>query len=97
MKIQGNVKSDLGQIKKKKSKIKIKKLNKCYAKCWVIFWFRRNNYWFFRDYSFLPSKAKYKAKYERGIKILVAKQMLQRLVIALEQVKAYNTSENLLN
>ena len=43
------------------------------------------------------SEAKYKAKYGRGLKILSTKQMLQRLPIALAQVKAGNTSENLLN
>ena len=31
------------------------------------------------------------------MKILASKQMLQRLLIALAQVKAGNTSENLLN
>ena len=43
------------------------------------------------------SEAKQKAKYGRGLKILSTKQMLQRLPIALAQVKAENTSENLLN
>ena len=52
---------------------------------------------FLRDYSFLLSEAKYKAKYEEGLKILTPKQMLQRLPIALAQVKAGNTSGNLLN
>ena len=33
----------------------------------------------------------------KGIEILTAKQMLQRLPIALVQVKEGNTSENLLN
>ena len=33
----------------------------------------------------------------KGIEILTAKQMLQRLPIALAQVKEGNTSENLLN
>ena len=33
----------------------------------------------------------------KGIRILTPKQMLQRLPIALTQVKASNTSENLLN
>ena len=42
-------------------------------------------------------EAKYKAKYGRGLKILTPKQMLQRLLIALAQVKPGNTSENLLN
>ena len=43
------------------------------------------------------SKAKYKAKHAKGLKTLTPKQMLQRLPIALAQVKAANTSENLLN
>ena len=51
----------------------------------------------FRDYSLLLSEAKYKAKYERNLKILTPKQTLQRLPIALAQVKAGNTSGNLLN
>ena len=33
---------------------------------------------FFRDYSFLLSEVKYKAKYGRGLKISNLKQMLQR-------------------
>ena len=36
-------------------------------------------------------------KYGEGLKVLSPKQMLQRLPIALEQVKTGNTSENLLN
>ena len=35
--------------------------------------------------------------YEERLKIWTLKQMLQRLLIALAQVKASNTSENLLN
>ena len=42
-------------------------------------------------------EAKRKATKERGLKILTSKQMLQRLPIALAQVKAVNNSENLLN
>ena len=48
-------------------------------------------------YSRILSEAKYKTKYGEGLKILAPKQMFQRLPIALEQVKAGNTSENLLN
>ena len=43
------------------------------------------------------SKVKYKAKYGEGLKIVSPKQMLQRFTIALAQVRAGNTSENLLN
>ena len=52
---------------------------------------------FFRDYSLLLSKAKYETKYGEGLKILTPKQILQRLPIALVQVKAGNNSESLLN
>ena len=51
----------------------------------------------FDDYSRILSEVKYKSKYGEGLKILTPKQMLQRLPIALAQVKAGNTSENLLN
>ena len=43
------------------------------------------------------SEAKHKAKYGRGLKILSPEQMLQRFPISLAQVKASNTSENLVN
>ena len=47
----------------------------------------------------MMSEAKGKAKATKGtvLKILTPKQMLQRLPIALAQVKAGNNSENLLN
>ena len=43
------------------------------------------------------SEAKAKATKGTGLKILIPKQMLQRLRIALAQVKVGNNSENLLN
>ena len=48
----------------------------------------------------MVSEGKYKAKNkasDKGLKILTPKQMLQRLTIALAQVKAGNNSESLLN
>ena len=51
----------------------------------------------FDDYSRIASEAKYKSKYGEGLKILTPKQMLQRLPIALAEVRAGNTSENLRN
>ena len=44
--------------------------------------------------SFLVSEFKFKPKYKSSFKILINKQMLQRLPIALAQVKAGNTSES---
>ena len=56
---------------------------------------------FFRDFTEMLSDANYDAKQNetkgKGLKILTPKQMLQRLPIALAQVKAGNNSENLLN
>ena len=40
---------------------------------------------------------KYKAKRVEGIKVLTSKRMLQRLPIAVSQVKVDNTPENLPN
>ena len=47
----------------------------------------------FDDYTVIVSEAKYKAKHEEGLKALTPKQMLQRLPIALAQVKTSKTSE----
>ena len=53
------------------------------------------------DNAKIRSEAIYKAKHDKkegkGLKILTPKQMLQRLPIALAQVKAGNNSESLLN
>ena len=51
----------------------------------------------FSDYCSIASEVKHKEKYGERLKILNLKQMLQRLPIILAQVKAGNTSENLLN
>ena len=55
---------------------------------------------FFRDYIEILSDANYNAKQDEtkglGLKILSPKQILQRLPIALVQVKADNNSESLL-
>ena len=52
---------------------------------------------FHDDYSSTMSKTKRKAIKGTGLKILISKQMIQRLPIALAQVKAGNNSEDLLN
>ena len=55
----------------------------------------------FNNYSKIRSEAIYKSKQNetngKRLKILTPTQMLQRLPIALSQVKASNNSENLLN
>ena len=52
---------------------------------------------FYIDYTNVASKAKYIATQARGIKILLPKQILQRIPILFAQVQARNTSEILLN
>ena len=62
---------------------------------------REEGFNFFRDYTKMFFDASYEAKQDEtkgtGLKILTPKQMLQRLPIALAQVKAGNDSENLLS
>ena len=56
---------------------------------------------FFKDYGKMVLDPAYKSKENetkgKGLKILTPKQILQRLPIALAQVKAGNNSESLLN
>ena len=52
---------------------------------------------FIEDYSSIILKAKRLEKQGTGLKTLTPKQMLQRLLIALAQIKADNNSESLLN
>ena len=52
---------------------------------------------FYDDYSSMMSDAKYRVTKRTGVKILTPKQMLQRLPIAVPQVKAGNNWESLLN
>ena len=57
---------------------------------------------FYDDYSLMMSEAQTKSKQNSttkgtGLKIFTPKEMLQRLAIALTQVKAGNNSQNLLN
>ena len=51
----------------------------------------------FNDYFSIASEAKHKVIHGERLKTLTAKQMLQRLLIALALVKTGNASENLLN
>ena len=52
---------------------------------------------FYDDYSLMASEVTHQAKSGYGLKLLTPRQMLQRLPIALAQVKAGNNLENLLN
>ena len=54
---------------------------------------RNEAFKFYDKYSLMMSEAKNKATKGTGLKILTPKQMLQRLSIALSQVKVGNNSE----
>ena len=96
-----NFKREFGQIKlgnpdhkRDKQLYKIKNVTNLYDS-------RQKIIDLFNSYSKIRSEAIYKSKQNetkgKGLKILTPKQMLQRLPIALAQVKAGNNSENLLN
>ena len=51
----------------------------------------------YNDYAKIMSEAMHKRKQGIGLKMLTSKQMVQRLPIALAQVKAGNNSESSLN
>ena len=51
----------------------------------------------YNDYAQIISEAMYKTKQGTRLKIITPKQMLQRLQIAVAQVKPGNNSENWLN
>ena len=46
---------------------------------------------FFKDYSAMIHNARFDATHGKGLKMLTPEQMLQRLPIALAQVKIVNT------
>ena len=95
---QYELKSKLGEIKKgnpnrksKKNKDVIKNVDNLYDS-------RQAAINLFIDYADRVSEAKFRSKQERTeLKILTPKQMLQRLPIALAQIKAGNNSQSLLN
>ena len=62
---------------------------------------REEGFNFFRDYTKMYINAGHKAKQDETkgtrLKILLSKQVLQRLPIALAQIKAGDNSESLLN
>ena len=97
---QEKFKSYLGEIKKGNNKHKSKEQNNTLYNIEMLYKARNQAIKFYDDYSSM-SEAKYKSKQNKtegkGLKILTPKQMLQRLPIALAQVKADNNSERLLN
>ena len=86
-------------MRKQEKKIKRAKKNALYN-INMLYKARNKAIKFFDEYSSMVSEAKNKAKNKaggKGLKILTPTQLLQRLPIALAQVKAGKNSENSLN
>ena len=87
-------------IKKLRKRNKTQEQRKTLANLNILFNGRNEAIKFYDDYSSMILEAKKMAAENQegtGLKILTPKQMLQRLPIALAQVKAGNNSEGLLN
>ena len=94
---QKKFKSYLGEIKKGNNKRNTKEQKNALYNIETLFEARNGAIKFYDDYFLIISEAKIKATMETGLNIITAKQMLQRLSIALAQVRAGNSSESLLN
>ena len=88
----------LGKIKKENNKKILKEQKSIWYNIKILYKARKNAIDFHDDYSLMVSKAKNKTKNKasgKGLKIINPKQLLQRLPIALAQVKTGNSSESL--
>ena len=94
---QEKFKSSLGEIKKRNDKRKLKEQKNALYNIETLYKARNEAIKFYDTYSLIMSEAKIKATKGERRKILTPKQMLQRLPVALAQVKAGNNSESLLN
>ena len=94
-------KKDLGQIKSGNPKHKSGKQLYTIKNAENLYDSRLKIIDLFNDYSKIRSESIYRSKHDEtkgtGIKMLTPKQMIQRLPIALAQVKAGNNSESLLH
>ena len=90
-------KSHFGEIKKGNNKKRSKEQKDALYNIEMLYKAGNEAINLFDDYSSMMSQAKNKATKQTELKILTPKQLLQRLSIALSQVKVGNNSENLSN
>ena len=95
--IKQEFKPNINDIKKGNKKYRSKEQKNALYNIEMLYKARNSVTEFFDDYSSMVSEAKLKATKETALKILTPKQMLQRLLIPLAQVKAGSDSESLLN
>ena len=94
---QIKLKSDLARIKQGPWKYKSTEQTQTICNIENLYNSREEVVKIFNDYAKNMSKSIYESKQGTGLKILTPKQILQRLPIALAQIKAGNNSETLLN
>ena len=94
---QEKLKSKNGEIKKVRKKHLSKESKEAKTNIQNLYNARKASIDFFYEYTLRASQARRQAINGTGLKILSPKQMLQRLSIALAQIKAGNNSESLLN
>ena len=75
----------------------IRRAKKCNKSVEMFFKARKKVIKLYHDYSSIAFEVKCKSIHGKGLKILTPRKMQPRLLIALPQVKAGNTCENLLN
>ena len=94
---QIELKKDLGRIKQGDPKDKLPEQKKTINNIKNLCISRAKVVQMFNGYATNMSKNIYESKQGTGLKILTHKQIIQRLIIALAQIKAGNNSESLLN
>ena len=94
---QRDLKKDLGRIKQGDPRDKSEEQKKTIDNINNLYKSREKVVKMFNDYAKNMSRNIYDSKQGTGLKILTPKQMLQRLPIALAQIKAGNNSQSLLN
>ena len=87
----------MGEIKKAQKKYLSKESKEARTNIDNLYTARKAAIDFLDEYTSRASEARRQAKNRTGIKILIPKQMLQRLPIALAQIKAGMNSQGLLN
>ena len=83
--------------KKGNKKAKLKEQKNALYSIEMLYKARNDVIKFFDDYSSIVFEGKHKPTIGTGLKILTSKRTLERLPVALAQVKVGNNSENLFN
>ena len=87
----------MGEIKRVQKKHLLKEIREAILNIENLYNARKAAIDFLEKFTSRASEARHQAKKGKGLKILTPKQMLQRLPIALAEIKAGNNLDSLLN